>query len=328
MISSMKEESGQIAIDFLAGLALFLIALTFTVQFVPGLFSTISSSDEDLSIISYRTATILSEDPGWWDEKSGVSNSTGTDWEDHTDHVFRLGFAEDSSHQSRTTNKPNILNYSKIESTQGLNEDEIITMLGLFDNVNGARIEYEYNISILQNGIPVRIGNQTATFGTPSPYRDNVFQTKRLVLVEEGEIANFSADDLKAASSNDDMAIINITGPIEKNIIVQISGFNVTNNTSYMSSELNGSLLIQDSQNYSVYIKRDGSSDFRPYTDPIHPNDTLKLVYYQDIFNETHNQLGINFSEMNIVPGPPYIEYADYAKQHYEKAELVVEVWR
>ena len=326
----MKDESGQIAIDFLAGLSLFLIALTFTVQFVPGLFSTISSSDEDLSIISYRTATILSEDPGWWDEKSGAPNSTGTDWEDHTDHVFRLGFAEDSSHQSRTTNKPNILNYSKIESTQGLNEDEIITMLGLFDNINGARIEYEYNISILQNGIPVRIANQTATFGTQSPDMDNVFQTKRLVLVEKGEIANFSADDLNASSTNENMVILNITGPIEKNIIVQISGFNVTNNTSYMNSKLNGDLLIQDSQNYSAYIKKDGSNDFRPYTDPdsINPNDTLKLVYYQDIFNETHNQLGINFSEMNIAQGPPYIEYAYYAKQHYEKAELVVKVWR
>jgi len=72
----MMDEDGQISLDFLLGISLFLIALMFIVQFIPGLFIPGTSGEGSLDYTAYRTATILVEDPGSW----GNSTSSGTDW--------------------------------------------------------------------------------------------------------------------------------------------------------------------------------------------------------------------------------------------------------
>lgn len=60
----MMSDEGQISIDFLVGISIFLLTLAFMIQFIPGLFMSVSG-EGSLNSVAYRTATILAEDPGW-----------------------------------------------------------------------------------------------------------------------------------------------------------------------------------------------------------------------------------------------------------------------
>jgi hypothetical protein len=324
-------DEGQISVDFLLGISVFLLSLGFVIQFIPGLF--ISTSGEgSLNSVAYRTATILAEDPGWWENNT----QNGTDWEMHTGNISRLGLAVDNRPKTRQTQTPNLLNKTKIlkiVNSSELNETILTAKLGLFDKISGSQIDYGYNISLEQNGSVMVIHDPTVpiTFGKIPPESQDIIKFRRLVLVETGRMAIFRFDEL--TNKTDYIAVINISGPQSDDVTIQIIDFNISNPNAakFNWANLNGTLLSIPSD-YTAY-KRTNNSDFIYSTAPIsleNSTDTLRLIFNYILFpaNTTY-QLELNFTQMNFIPiGPPYIEYADKAQPLYEPATLVVKVWR
>ncbi len=69
-------DEGQISVDFLLGISVFLLTFGFVIQYIPCLFLS-TSGGGSLDSVVYRTANILADDPGWWQNKT----NNGTDWE-------------------------------------------------------------------------------------------------------------------------------------------------------------------------------------------------------------------------------------------------------
>lgn len=324
---TMIDDSGQICIDFLMGITVFVFIIGFTTQFIPGIFISGSVGDESLNYVAYHTACILAEDPGWWENNT----HDGTDWEEHIENISRIGLASDDNINTRLTDTPNLLNKTKIMNMMQLNDDTIITKLGLFQNVNGAQVDYVYNISLTQNGAPLLINDTPVIFGKIPLTSQSIFKIKRLVLVETGRIAAFDANDLRAEPPlPKSKTIINVIGPQNEDVIIQVTNFNVTGpNPKFQNAKLDGGGNLNIPSDYVSY-KKTNSSDFFTYSGPLNSTDTLRLVFNSTLFpNATTYQLELDFNQMNFTePGPPYVEYTDEIEPLYEFANLRVEVWR
>jgi hypothetical protein len=60
----MPDDGGNLSIDFLAGMTLFMIAIIWVATMVPGLLIGLQSRSIDYDAVAYRTGVILVEDPG------------------------------------------------------------------------------------------------------------------------------------------------------------------------------------------------------------------------------------------------------------------------
>jgi len=99
----MHNDRGNLSIDFLAGITIFMLALIWVATMIPGLLIGVQSRTIDVDAISYRTGVILAEDPGMpitppWENKNDYQKN----------EIDRFGLAA-----SKDT--PNILKLAKIE---------------------------------------------------------------------------------------------------------------------------------------------------------------------------------------------------------------------
>ena len=60
----MKDDSGILSIDFIAGFTIFMIAFIIVVTMVSGLLVSLQSRTIDYDALAYRTGVILTEDAG------------------------------------------------------------------------------------------------------------------------------------------------------------------------------------------------------------------------------------------------------------------------
>lgn len=323
----MLRDKGQLSFDFLLGIIVFLFTLMFVIQFIPGLF--ISTSGEgSLDSVAYRTANLLVEDPGWW----GNSTHNGTNWEIHTGNISRIGLAEDEFPNIRRTYTQNKLNRSKILQIMELNETVITNNLGLYDIISGTKINYGYNISIDKNGGPLIINGSIISFGkTPIANQDR-FKISRLVLVETGKIAQFCVNELSCWNLSNESVCINVTGPQNDTVIIQIIEFNFnTTNSTFHHAKLNGTNI--SSNNYSIY-KKNNTSKFINVSQSLPVNITnvssLHFVFNNSMFptNATYwLELNFtNFTNASLSPSSP-VEYNNRTEPLFEPANLVVRVW-
>jgi hypothetical protein len=316
-------DEGQISVDFLLGLGIFMLTLGFVIQFIPGLFLTITG-EGNLNSVAYRTANILVEDPGWWRN----STQNGTDWEDplRSGNIIRIGLAADASPNTRLTQTPNMLNRTKIQKLNASNESTVTSKLGLYDVISSSQIDYGYNITIEKNGVPmVSNGTPVLSVGKIIPAYQDVFKITRIVLVENGIMAGFRAEELTKSTTNQ-TARINITGPQTRNVSIQIS--NLTQNSNFIGAYLNRTLNIS-----SDFIARKETieGDVNSYSGPLNETDLLLLEFNSSLFtnNTTIYPLDLNFTNMNFTrSGPPYSDYASRVEPLYEPAALVVKVWK
>jgi len=317
-------EEGQISIDFLLGISIFLLTLGFLIQFIPGLF--LSTSEEgSLNSVAYRTANILTEDPGWWENNT----HNGTDWEENLGKLSRIGLAYDETPRTKQTKTPNLLNQEKIKRIQNdteINNTNFTYYLGLYDKINGAQIDYGYNITIRPDNEHWFLNNSNLSRGEKFPSSQDVFKITRKVLVETGKIASFIADEL-TRNSSDGTVEINISSQTE-DVVIQITDFNITlPNAAFDNVTLNGSLLNINTD-YKVY-KRTNTSGFVNYSDYLNSTDTMRFIFNSSYFNNTDNQLKIKFNNINFTKtGPPFVKYSDQVEPFYEPAALVVMVWK
>ena len=315
----LMTDEGQISIDFLLGISIFLLTFGFVIQFIPGLFLS-TSGGGSLDSVVYRTANILADDPGWWQN----NKQNGTDWEMHTGDISRIGLATDKTPGTMQTRTPRMLNKTKIEQFLKLNKTIRTNSLGLYHKIGSSQIDYGYNITLEQNGNPIIINGSIISFGETSPTSGDIYKITRQVLVETGNIASFRADELTGSSS--DNVIINISGLQKENVTIQITDFNITDDdANFTKAKLNGSDLDIPSD-YSAY-KRTNTSDFFPYSDPLNRTDTLRLIFNSALFLNTTNLLELNFNLTNFPQTGPPVEYTSRIEPLYEPATLVVEAW-
>ncbi|WP_321419993.1 hypothetical protein [uncultured Methanomethylovorans sp.] len=320
------DERGQIAIDFLLGISVVLIAIGFTLQFVPGIFISGYGGEEKLGYAAYRTSCILAEDPGWWSDNT--SNASGTEWEKHPDKVQRIGLAEDNDVNSRLTETPNTLSKEKFIQFMIIDEEEIIRKLGLFDSVEGKQMNYRYNISFLIDGHPMVIDNYTAVRGDKLPDDSNIAKITRIVLLETGNVAVFDARTLTTDSSFSEHANINFKGPVTENLTMQITNFNVSGlGAAFINATLNGSTLSASSD-YTL-LKRPLYGDFRPDSGQLLEDDSLRISFNKSLFTSNQEyQLILNFNNVTFTKqGPLFSTYEINLETLYETALLTVEVW-
>jgi hypothetical protein len=214
-----------------------------------------------------------------------------------------------------------------------LNETMITNNLGLYDMISGTKINYGYNISIDKNGGPLTINGSAITFGNKKPSSSDIFKTTRLVLIETSKMANFSAYEMtNEPPLANNKTRINISGPINEDVIIQITNFNTTNiSAQYNFANLNGTKL--DSDDYTVY-KKTNISTFLDVTPPppveINHTDTLRFILDHSLFpdNATYD-LEFKFENISFNRlGPPFLEYTSEAEPLFEPADLVVRVWK
>ncbi|WP_407283287.1 hypothetical protein V7O61_13760 [Methanolobus sp. WCC1] len=316
----MMDNKGQIAVDFLLGISLFLIALTFTVQFIPGMFMSGSAGESSLDYTAYRTATVLVEDTGWW----ANSTNSGTDWEEHPANIMRIGLAVDDDPSSKLTNSPNIISRNKTLQMMNVDDTTFIEMMGLYNNVDDTPFHYGYNISFIQDGNILILNNTSILRGQIIPEYQESTKITRIVLMEKGSIASFHGDDLTSETAN--TATINITGPFTENITIQISDLNLTGSSAFLNASLDGTILKQPS-NYTV-CKMNGWEK-ASFNGTLSSDDVLSFNFDKKLFSSSSEyRLDLEFRNVTLpTPGPPFTNYNDENSTHYEPAYLVVEVW-
>ncbi|WP_292468071.1 hypothetical protein [Methanolobus sp.] len=324
----MVDDRGQIAIDFLLGISLFLIALIFTVQFIPGMSMAGSAREGSLDYTAYRTATILVEDTGWW----GNNTSSGTDWESHpTDNIERIGLAVDDDPTSRLTNSPNILSKNKTTQLMLLNENDLTETLGLYNQVDNTHFSYGYNISITKNNAPLVLNNTPVLLGETVPYDRETSKITRIVLVETGTIADFSGEELPMKAANqEEYPLIDITGPLNEEVTLYISNFNITGgDPGFKKLRLDGAPLSEVSDYLAYKISPNGTIEIIGTTGKIDNDDVVAFVIYQGILTGSQTyQLEFQFKDIEFGPTSlPVPEYQDVLTTYYEPAYLTVEVW-
>jgi hypothetical protein len=320
------DERGQIAIDFLIGISIVLVAIGFTLQFVPGIFISGDGGDEKFGYAAYRTSCILAEDPGWWADNT--SNASGSEWEKHPGKVQRIGLAVDNDVNSRLTETPNKISKEKLIQFMLIDENELIRKLGLFDSVDSNQINYRYNISFLRDGYPIIIDNHTAIRGDKFPDDSNIAKITRIVLLETGNVSVFDAVSLTTNDSLSHHADINFTGPATENLTIQIKDFNISGSSPmFVNAALNGSTL-SSSSDYTL-LKRPLYGEFRPDTGPLVEDDALRISFNKSLFaSDRKYQIRLNFNNVTFTnQGPPFSNYEDNIEKLYETALLKVEVW-
>jgi hypothetical protein len=83
-------DSGQLSMDFLVGIAIFMLGLIIVISMVSGILAHIQGKTIDYDAVAYRTGVILVEDPGFWECESncpanpawmGSKYYNGSEWE-------------------------------------------------------------------------------------------------------------------------------------------------------------------------------------------------------------------------------------------------------
>ena len=145
------DNKGQMHIDYLIGIAIFLVSIIFVFSYTAGLFTPFQSNSDEVTLIADRISTNIIEQ-------------------------------EMSAGNPRT---PNLLNSTKVDNffTQlNASYEGTIDYYGM----NSSFLSYELNIT-MQN---ISSGTIDYSEGKPLPTQGNIGQTKRIVLVQNESTGN------------------------------------------------------------------------------------------------------------------------------------------
>jgi len=345
----LKDERGQLSIDFLVGISLFILALLFMAHFIPGMFVPFQSETIDLNSVAYRTSVILVEDPGWWDG--------GEDWENHIENVRRVGLAIDKEH-------PNKLNMSKTKGFKNatqINDTYLTHKLGLYRIVGDNEIDYGYNITIEDLN-----GNILDTRGEIPPEYGDVVKMKRIVWMHTSSEKFMLGQSLEGASSpTKALFYINKSDVkvLEDGIGIFITNFDFTAKPEKTYEgiklandvgppkgpgfQIKGGNTFTDTGGY-VSLLSGTTGDFSHYQDGIfantkwdinNGNDTLEIFLAKSVFvNQSIETTGTKdiYVELQFGPGinvtgdydlPAGTPFVPLAVPAYELTELTIQVW-
>ena len=319
-----KDERGQMSIDFLVGMSLFMLALIFLVLVIQGMFLPFQTETIDLNSVAYRTSVILVEDPGCWDN--------GTDWEkQNVENVRRIGLAIDKAH-------PNMLKKSKVDafkSDEEISDVQLARKLGLYRHIGNSEIYYGYNITIVDLN-----DNPIATRGASIPTHGDVSSMKRIVNVHTG--TEMIIVELLGDPPENKKARFNTTDPEEdivmviKDIVVkgskpELKFVNVDNEGNKLSYGVDYWLWIMNGTNY--FELQNAASPNPQLPDiplpnvPYNETAKLKIKIRHDALHAGENLIEIKFDHIEIQEsGCVNLDELDRIPI-YEHALLRVNVW-
>jgi hypothetical protein len=195
----MKNDSGLLSIDFIAGFTIFMIAFIIVVTMVSGLLVSLQSRTIDYDALAYRTGVILTEDAG---DPGGAGdlndNAPGTGWEiknlgssQEKKEIIRLGLA-------LSKNYPNILSSVKVDKffnkNDGLTVDEYLAyrqklMLFNFNNqyLSITPTFYHFNIRLQSIENPSDFPKDSVPHLTTSP----LYNSLKYVGDDDSNVQNY-----------------------------------------------------------------------------------------------------------------------------------------
>ena len=355
-----RDSNAQISLDFMTGLTLFLITLLFIVSFIPNMFVPFRSERVDLTAVAYRTSVVLAEDPGWFSNSS--SSTRGTNWEENTNNISRVGLALDKEH-------PNNLNRSKITAfnNESLIDDTTLAYkLGLYRNISRrSDVIYGYNITLERLDVDYVIASR----GETPPSTGDVASVKRLVMERKWLAYVADGDEMEGVDSpTKALFCINksdVVDSLDEGVFIAISNFNFTGTTpnqqTFDGVKL-GNAVAKTGTGYALtkagtnndpsghsslmdgatgtYYQFQGDLSPAPGWDINNEEDTLEIFMPRIVFE---NETGLDWSgatdiyielqfgsEIDVDPAltlPAGTIYGDYKILGYEPAILTVKVW-
>lgn len=194
-------KSGQLSLDVLVGLTVFMVTFIFILQYLPSIF-VVQRSDISLSSDAYRISALLTESPGYW--TNGTCN--GTNWEDHwkdSEVTVRAGLCDGKMCELSI---PKILNFSEMYEQEGY--DSIANMFGI-ENYN-ISLQYVYSntsypVYSYYNGKPLLL------IGKPIPKFKDIVKYCRIVYLNN---ASFTYDITTSEYGVNKTKILNVTAPV------------------------------------------------------------------------------------------------------------------
>lgn len=156
----LKEDKGQISLDFIAGTVIFMVTFMFLFQTLTSLFVPFVSNSDEIKSMADRVAMTLAE------STNGLADSPTEN------NIISLNRAIELNDQMNTTS-----GYNDLLEDFGLSSDNI---------------KYNLNISLREtdNTIYEYQGTDVLNNGPVSPVTANVAQTSRIVYIEqESDIA-------------------------------------------------------------------------------------------------------------------------------------------
>jgi len=211
----LSDESGQLSLDFMVGLSIFMIAFIIAATMTSGLLIGLESRDIDYDAVAYRTGVILAEDPGEIEETVGVYPAyayiapdryawdliyTIDYWNQfHDSNIFRMGLMMPRYYYDVP---PRVLMFNKIWGKFGFFEPENQYPLDYYkDKIIFSDYPYQFNISLtMLDGSP-----SPQPVGSPIPDTSTGY-IRRVVLVK-----NSTRLIIKNTSSENASGVLTVT---------------------------------------------------------------------------------------------------------------------
>lgn len=288
----IEDKRGQMSIDFLVGISLFILALSFVAVSVSGMFLPFQTETIDLNSVSYRTSVILVEDAGYWSDGA----NDGEDWENHVNNISRIGLAIDKMH-------PNELELNKLAifgDEAEIDDEELSDKLGLYRIIGDSKVYYGYNIALTSLD-----GEVLITRGDEIPEYGDVSSMKRIVNAQTDSV--YVIEKLKGNPKENDKALFNTTNPEEDivmvigNIVVQ--GSNPELMFVYVDDEGN---KLNYGDDYWIWIKNETSYFESQATNS--PNMQHPDILLPDVPYNTTAEVKIKISKSVLHTGENLIE--------------------
>jgi hypothetical protein len=248
----MKDDSGLLSIDFIAGFTIFMVAFIIVVTMVSGLLVSLQSRTIDYDALAYRTGVILTEDAG---DPGGAGdlndNAPGTGWEikdfgstQEKREVIRLGLA-------LSKNYPNILSAVKVENffynNAGLTADDYLAyrqklMLFNFNNqyLSTKPTFYHFNIRLKSIEDQSDFPKDSVPHVTSSPLYQSVY-----VGDDDSNVQNYGYSRRVVKIKQPSSMYINLSYPLGE---PSVSNFSV----QYDKDEFNSTLGLLLGLRYNI----------------------------------------------------------------------------
>ena len=293
----IKDKRGQMGIDFIVGISIFMLALLFFVSVISGMFLPFQTETIDLNSVSYRTSVILVEDAGYWND----GTNDGEDWENNIDSTKRIGLAIDKMH-------PNELELNKLtifrDETE-ISDKELSNKLGLYRIIGDSKVYYGFNIVLTSLG-----GEVLMSRGDEIPEYGDVSSMKRIVntQTDSAYLLTTLKGDLPLPNNK---ARFSVTKK-DEDITIIVGDLIVDTEPNNPKMEhikiLNKSpSLLEKGIDYKVWIDNStGNFEFLdtpmqlpPY--PYNSTSLMKITIYKDAFIDGVNEIEVKFTGIKII---------------------------
>lgn len=304
--ANSRSDDGNINIDFLVGLLVFILAFSYVMTAIPGIFIPYQSTSIDLGSVVYRTSSILVEDPGWftYTDPVNVTSFSFSNWEqgNFQDNVTRVGLAIDKR-------SPNVLSMDKIRAMEGLPYIKARDKMGLNNTAM-----YNFSLTLF------KLGSDSPLLNFSSEYQTSIVESiDRIVHIREGqgiliEDASTYADPVNdTLFGTQNFLIINYNPSLSDNVSVRIQGltdipadslYNITVSFYYDDAHDVSSWghfnMSADYSNNDYYIYKNGRFVYDIENTEYKATDVIDIVIDADRIFDTYFLPSMNLSTVRI----------------------------